>query len=84
MGVKELSSHRDPPFLPWGRKEESRWAIVGVTDQGAHTNIYVGPRAQSKEEPLLDYGKNPSSARCGQGQREQSTTESDTPGYFME
>ena len=27
---------------------------VGVTDQGAHTNIYVGPRAESKKEPLLD------------------------------
>ena len=54
MGAKELSSHRDPHFLPWGRKEKSRGAIVGVTDQGAHTNIYVGPRAQPKEEPLLD------------------------------
>ena len=27
---------------------------MGVTDQGAYTNIYVGPRAQFKEEPLLD------------------------------
>ena len=41
MGAKELSSHRDPPFLPWGRKEEYRGAIVGETDQGAHTNIYT-------------------------------------------
>ena len=41
-----LSSHG-------GRKEESRGAIVGVTDRGAHTNIHVGPKAQSKEEPLL-------------------------------
>ena len=53
MGAKELSSHRDPPFLPWGRKEGPREAIVGVTNWGAHTNIHFGPRAQSKEEPLL-------------------------------
>ena len=33
--------------------------IVGVTDWEAHTNIHVGPKAQSKEEPLLDHGKNP-------------------------
>jgi len=26
---------------------------VGVTNLGAHTNVYVGPRAQSKEELLL-------------------------------
>ena len=31
----------------------------GVKDQEAHVNIYIGPRAQSKEEPLLGYGKNP-------------------------
>jgi len=54
---------------------------VGVIDQGAHTNIYVGPRVQSKEEPLLGHGKNPSP---GQGQRERPTTESDTPSHSME
>ena len=26
---------------------------VGVTNQGAHTNVYVGPKVQSKEELLL-------------------------------
>ena len=57
---------------------------VGVTDQRAHTNIYVGPRAQFKEEPLLSHRKNPSSARYSRGQREQSTIESDTPGHSME
>ena len=84
MGTKELSSHRDPPFLPWRRKEESRGAIVGVTDRGTHTNIYVGLRTQSKEEPLLGHGKNPSSVKGGRGQRERPTTESDTLGHFME
>ena len=84
MGAKGQSSHRDPPFLPWGRKEESRGAIVGVTYQGAHTNIHVRPRAQSKEEPLLGHGKNPSSARYGRGQRERPITESGTPGHSME
>ena len=59
MGAKELSSHQDPPFLPWERKEESRGAIVGVTDQRDHTNIHVRPTAQSKEEPLLGHRKNP-------------------------
>ena len=63
MGAKELSSYQDPHFLPWGRKEESRGAIMGVTNRGAHTNIHVGPRAQGPvqgrtlpqpwEEPLL-------------------------------
>ena len=81
MGAKEPSSHRDPPFLPWGRKEESRGAIVGVTDWGAHINIHVGPGAQSKEEPLFGHGKNPSSAR---GQRERLITESGTLGHSME
>ena len=27
MGAKGQSSYRDPPFLPWGRKEESQGAI---------------------------------------------------------
>ena len=53
MGAKGLLSHRDPLFLPWRRKEESGGAIVGVTDQGTHTNVYVGPRAQSTEELFL-------------------------------
>ena len=35
MGAKGKSSHRDPPFLPWGRKEESRGAIVGSKRPGS-------------------------------------------------
>ena len=31
--------------------------IVGVTDQGTHTNIYVGPRTQSKEELLFSQAR---------------------------
>ena len=62
----------------------SKICCGGVTDQGAHTNIYVGLRAQSKEEPLLDHGKNPSSARYSRGQRERPTTKSDTSGHSME
>ena len=34
MGTKGQSSHRDPPFLPWGRKEESRRTIVGGKRSG--------------------------------------------------
>ena len=49
----------------------------GVKDREAHVNIYIGPRAQSKEEPLLDHG-------CSRGQREQPTTGSDTPGHSMD
>ena len=30
---------------------------MGVTNQGAYTNIHVGPKVQSKEEPLLGHGK---------------------------
>ena len=33
--------------------------LWGVKDREAHVNIYVGLRAQSKEKPLLGYGKNP-------------------------
>ena len=35
MGVKGRLLHRDPPFLPWGRKEESREAIVGSKRLGS-------------------------------------------------
>ena len=35
MGAKGQSSHRDPPFLPWGRKEESREAIIGSKKPGS-------------------------------------------------
>ena len=52
-GAKEFLSHRDPPFLLGRRKEESRGAIVGVINWEAHTNVYVGLRAQPKEELLL-------------------------------
>ena len=34
----------------------------GVKDLEAHDNIYIGPRAQFKKEPLLGHRKNPSSA----------------------
>jgi len=58
-------------------------STVGVTDRGAYTSIYVGPRAQSKKEPLLGHGKNPSSARCGQRQKERPITEIDIPSHSM-
>ena len=35
MGAKGQSSHQDPPFLPWARKEESRSAIVGGERSGS-------------------------------------------------
>ena len=35
------------------------YILWGVKDQEAHVNIYIGPRAQSKEEPLIGHGKNP-------------------------
>ena len=57
MGVKGLLSHRDPSFLPWRRKEESRGAIVGVKGQVAHIYVYVRPMAQSEEELLLDQAR---------------------------
>ena len=56
----------------------------GVKDQEAHVNIYIEPRAQSKEEPFLGLGKNPSSARYGQGQRARLITEKGTPDHSME
>ena len=56
----------------------------GVKDLEAHVNIYIGPRAQYKEEPLLGHGKNPSLARYGRGQRERLITERGTSGHSME
>ena len=53
MGAKELSSHRNPSFLPGSRKEESRGAIVGVKGQGAHIYVYIGPKAQTEDEKTL-------------------------------
>ena len=53
------------------------YICVGVvTDQGAHTNIHVGPRAQFKEEPLL--------GQVWPRTKGTTTTESDTPGHSME
>ena len=49
MGVKGLLSHRDPSFLPWSRKKESREAIIGVKGQEAHIYVYIGPRAQFED-----------------------------------
>ena len=50
-----LSSHGE-------EKKNLEELLWGVKDQEAHDNIYIGPRAQSKGEPLLGHGKNPSSA----------------------
>ena len=52
MGAKEFLSHRDPHFLP-GRKEESRGVIVRLINGETQTNVYVGLRAQPKEELFL-------------------------------
>ena len=56
MGTKGLLSHRDPSFLPWSRKEESRGAIVGVKGQGAHIYVYIGLGAQSEVVKQLEDG----------------------------
>ena len=31
----------------------------GAKDPKAHVNVYIGPRAQPKEKPLLGHGENP-------------------------
>ena len=49
MCAKGQLSHRDPPFPPWSRKKESRWAIVRVKGQVAQIYVYVRPKAQSKD-----------------------------------
>ena len=41
----------------------------GVKVQEVHVNFHIGPRAQSKEKPLLGHGKNPPRHGCSQGQR---------------
>ena len=60
MGAKELSSHRNPSFLPGSRKEESRGAIVGVKGQGAHVHVYIGPGTQSEDIQQPEDGQTPS------------------------
>jgi len=65
-------------------KKNLEGLLWGVKDREAHVNVYIGSRAQSKEEPLLGHGKNPSSARYGQGQRERLITKRVTPGHSME
>ena len=47
-----ISSHRE-------EKKNLEGLLWRVKDQEVHVNIYIGPRAQSKEEPLLGHGKNP-------------------------
>ena len=56
MGAKELSSHRNPSFLPGSRKEESRGAIVGVKGQGAHIYVYIGLGVQFEDIKQLEDG----------------------------
>jgi len=56
----------------------------GVQDREAHVNVYVGPRAQSKEKPLLGHGKNPPRYGRSRGQRGQPATDSDTPDHSTE
>ena len=72
-----LSSHGE-------EKKNLEGLLWGVKDQEAHVNIYIGPRAQSKEEPLFGHGKNLSSAKYGREQRERLITERGTPGHSME
>ena len=79
MGAKGQSSHRDPPFLPWGRKEESRGAIVGGNRLGSpyqYTRWAKGP-VQGRIPPR------PWEEPFGRGQRERPITESGTPGHSM-
>ena len=49
MGAKGQLSHRDPLFLPWSRKKESRGAIVGVKGRAAQIYVYVELRAQFED-----------------------------------
>ena len=85
MGAKGQSSHRDPPFLPWGRKEESRGAIVrgkrpGSQCQYLHWAQGPSPRKNPSSvmgRTLLDHG-------YSQGQRKQPNTSNDTSGHSME
>ena len=46
------------------------------TNQGAHTNVYVGPRAHSKEELLL--------GQVRPRTKGTACIENDTPDYSME
>ena len=62
MGTKGQSSHRDPPFFPRGRKEESRGVIVRGKRLGSPCQCLrcaKGP-VQGKTPPWL--GEEPSSA----------------------
>ena len=58
--------------------------LWGVKDQEVHVNVYIGPRAQSKEKPLLGHVKNPLRHGCSQGQREQPATGSDASDHSTE
>ena len=59
MGTKKISSHQDPPFLLWGRKEESRWAIVGVTDRGTPIIYTLGQGPSPRKNPSSTMGRTP-------------------------
>ena len=85
MGAKGQSSHRDPPFSPWGRKEESRRAIVGgkrLRSPCQYLHWAQGP--SSNKNPTSAMGRTLLGHGYSRGQREQPNTSNDTPGHSME
>ena len=71
-------------FPPMGKKRRISRGYCGGNGSGSPYQYTRWAMAQSKEEPLLGHGKNPSSAIRGQGQRERPITKSGTPGHSME
>ena len=84
MGAKGQLSHRDPPFLPWGRKEESRGAIVEGKRPGKPMSMSTLGQPNPRKNSSSTMGRTLLGHGCSRGKREQPATGSDTPGHFTE
>ena len=73
-----------PRIVFIARIYDMQYILWGVKDHEVHVNFYIGPRAQSKEKPLLGHGKNPPRHGCRRGRRGQPAIGSDTPGHSTE
>ena len=62
MGAKGQSSHRDPPFFPRGRKEESRGVIVRGKRLGSPYQCLHWAKGPVQGKTLPRPGEEPSSA----------------------
>ena len=85
MGAKGQSSYRDPPFLPWRRKEESLGAIVGSKrSESPCQYLHWAKGPVQGRTPPRPWEESLLNQVWPKKTKERPITESGTPGHFME